>query len=1049
MTNSTHSDRDAVPHSLFRSLRGRLLLLVLVSVLPAIGIVIYTGLERRQHEVDQAQHDALRMVQSLGYDHERTVETTHRLLMTLAKLPDVQNRNVSGCNRLLASLLAENPVYANIFATDEEGLVFSTALPVKPFNVTQRSYFRNIVKTRRFAVGEYLVGAATRRPVLSLAYPVIDRHGRFRGVVVAGIDLERYGRMFTMLGLPEGSVFSIYDRRHVCLYRSEDAEGCFGRPDVPAMAEEMSDRAAAEGVFVGPSESNTRQLVAYKRYYLKGSDTPYLFMRVTIPYDQAFADSRRLMYVNIVLLLCALLAAMALAWAVGNAIIVRRLNRLAEASLQLREGNLAARTELDHGRDELGEVARAFDEMAEELQQKEHERREAAEALRRSEEKYRSIFENATEGIYQTTPDGRYLSMNPAFARMFGYDSAEEMVAAVADIGQQVYVNPEDRLRLKLLLEQQGFVEAYEAQVYRKDGAKIWISINAHSVRDKSGGILYYEGTNEDVTRRKESQEALRESEERYRTLFDNANDAILLLRKETIVDCNARAAAMLGLAREEIIGRSVVELTPPCQPDGTPSRQMGIEKIGSALEGFPQSFDWVYRRSDGALFDVEVSLNALTVKNERLVLAIVRDVSERKAVERLLRDSEERYRILTEKSAAGVYLLQDNLFRYANEAFAEVFGYGTAEIVDKLGPLDFVVPKDRVLVAESLQKRIAGEIDNENYAFRVVRKDGLVRHVEIFGSRFFYNGQPAILGTLVDITDRKEAEKRLAEERRRFLTLSEQAPFGLAMVNDRGRFTYINPKFQALFGYALEDILEGKVWLHKAFPNPQERHRAITAWIEDVRDTNTGENPSRIYTVTCRDGTEKIVNFIPVRLSSGETLMSCEDVTERKRLEEQLHRMSIIDELTGLYNRRGFFAFAHQQLKLAERTGEGMLLFFADLDRMKWINDNHGHREGDRALVETAEVLRETFRETDILARMGGDEFAILAVGASRQIRELLTQRLQQSLDNRNAAQGRAYALSLSVGIAAFVAGGASSLDDLMADADRAMYEVKRKNQQ
>lgn len=139
-----------------------------------------------------------------------------------------------------------------------------------------------------------------------------------------------------------------------------------------------------------------------------------------------------------------------------------------------------------------------------------------------AEEKYRSIYENAVEGIYQTTPEGRYLSVNPAFARMHGFDSPEEMIEAVSDIGQQLYVNPEDRERIKRLLAEHGAVEGFETQLRRKDGGAFWASINARIVRDSAGNILYYEGTAEDITGRKRAEEALRESEERYRGIANN-----------------------------------------------------------------------------------------------------------------------------------------------------------------------------------------------------------------------------------------------------------------------------------------------------------------------------------------------------------------------------------------------------------------------------------------------------------------------------------------------------------------------------------------------
>jgi diguanylate cyclase (GGDEF)-like protein/PAS domain S-box-containing protein len=173
------------------------------------------------------------------------------------------------------------------------------------------------------------------------------------------------------------------------------------------------------------------------------------------------------------------------------------------------------------------------------------------------------------------------------------------------------------------------------------------------------------------------------------------------------------------------------------------------------------------------------------------------------------------------------------------------------------------------------------------------------------------------------------------------------------------------------------------------------------------------------------------------------------EDITERKRFEKQLLTMSMSDELTGLYNRRGFFTFTRQQLKAAERAKKDVLLFFTDLDNMKQINDTLGHQEGDKALVEIATVLKKTFRESDIIGRIGGDEFAVLAIDVIDKTGEVLIKRLQNALGDYNRLEDRNYMLSLSTGIAHYDPENPSSLDELMTQADTLMYKEKRKKQQ
>lgn len=159
--------------------------------------------------------------------------------------------------------------------------------------------------------------------------------------------------------------------------------------------------------------------------------------------------------------------------------------------------------------------------------------------------------------------------------------------------------------------------------------------------------------------------------------------------------------------------------------------------------------------------------------------------------------------------------------------------------------------------------------------------------------------------------------------------------------------------------------------------------------------------------------------------------------------LERELHSLALTDDLTGLYNRRGFVASAMQQLKLARRNARGLLLFFCDVDNLKQINDSRGHAEGDRALVRSADVLEHTFRDSDVLARLGGDEFAVLAVETSTQYQKTILARLEKSLKKSNARES-GYKLSLSVGVARFDPRDSLSLGELMARADLSMYEQK-----
>ena len=163
------------------------------------------------------------------------------------------------------------------------------------------------------------------------------------------------------------------------------------------------------------------------------------------------------------------------------------------------------------------------------------------------------------------------------------------------------------------------------------------------------------------------------------------------------------------------------------------------------------------------------------------------------------------------------------------------------------------------------------------------------------------------------------------------------------------------------------------------------------------------------------------------------------------KTLEQKLHDAAIRDELTGLLNRRGFVTMAEQQLKVGRRLGRDIFLLFADMDNMKWINDNLGHEQGDQAIKDTAKAMRNTFRESDIVSRFGGDEFAaLLSCDPNAHDQAQLLQRLQNNLDALNAQPGRSYELQMSVGVVKFDAAGPCTIEIMMKEADALMYEHK-----
>jgi diguanylate cyclase (GGDEF)-like protein len=186
---------------------------------------------------------------------------------------------------------------------------------------------------------------------------------------------------------------------------------------------------------------------------------------------------------------------------------------------------------------------------------------------------------------------------------------------------------------------------------------------------------------------------------------------------------------------------------------------------------------------------------------------------------------------------------------------------------------------------------------------------------------------------------------------------------------------------------------------------------------------------------------------FIKKPFSNTEFIIRFDKMMREHRAEETLRVISLTDDLTGLYNRRRFFVLTEQYLKVALRNKKRLSLLFIDMDDLKWINDNCGHNEGDQALVEFAKILKQSFRESDIIARIGGDEFVVLFVSADENTERLLD-RLHENLKEYNDQRSRRYPLSISVGTAQFDPESPVSIDELLSKADASMYAQKRKKQ-
>ena len=364
------------------SLRTRLLLLVLLAVIPALGLTLYTNLEERQLRKAQVQEEAMRLSRLVSADHERLIEEARRLLVNLARLPAVRDRNPAACNALFADLLAQRSSYANLGVIDTDGNVFCSAFPMTgQVYAGDRVYFRRALETRDFAIGEYQIGRITGKASVNFGYPVLDDAGHVRAVVGAALNLAWLNELASHAGLPPGSMLTVIDRNGTILSRYPDEGKWIGKliPEPLVLNAILTQQ--GNGTTEASGTDGIPRLFSFAPFG-GAAQSADAYVSVGIPAAVAFAGVNQILARNIAALMLVAGLALAAAWVGGNLFIVRQIRALVEATKRVAAGELGVRSGLPQGQGELSQLAGAFDQMAESLDRA-HERRLLEEELRR------------------------------------------------------------------------------------------------------------------------------------------------------------------------------------------------------------------------------------------------------------------------------------------------------------------------------------------------------------------------------------------------------------------------------------------------------------------------------------------------------------------------------------------------------------------------------------------------------------------------------------------------------------------------------------------
>jgi len=662
--------------------------------------------------------------------------------------------------------------------------------------------------------------------------------------------------------------------------------------------------------------------------------------------------------------------------------------------------------------------------------------------IKQSECRFEQLADSTSEGVI--IHDSEFiLDVNQSALRMIGYERTE--IIGKLDVIR--LIAPESRKFAAHHLSTNSEA-SYELMMQKKDGTLF--------LAEAAGRVIFYKGKSarvvsiRDISERKQTENALRETERKLSNIINSLPDATLSIDAEGKVTAwNQAMEKLTGVKARDILGKDNYESSLPFYGERRP---MLINLALQLDQEFEKKYTQIERHGDTISGEAHTpalssshylwgTATALRDSGGSIVGAIesIRDITDRKQIDEALRKSEERLQQTLRSTNDGIWDLDIPSGQgFFSPIYYTMLGYDPYEFPPTYSSWKKITHPDDIEIAE---KKINNHIKNNDNRFAVemrlrTKSDGwrwiLCRGKVVERDA---DGHPIrLMGAHSDITERKLAEDL-------YRTLAEKTMAGV-FVLQQGNFQFLN-KEAASYAGCVQEELRGKSSFSMVHPEDKEAvqqsahdmlHGLRTEPYEYRIITKQGEIHWILETVT-----SILYNEKPAILGNNMK------VTEKKRLEEELKVMSLTDQLTGLYNRRGFIALAEQQLRAANRAKKQALLAFIDVDGLKGVNDTLGHDEGDNVLVETAFVLRQTFRESDIIARIGGDEFAVLATDASETTLDTFSKRLQQFIDDCNGKAHRPYKLAMSLGATVYDPEAPVSLDELMSSADARMYVQKK----
>ena len=427
-------------------------------------------------------------------------------------------------------------------------------------------------------------------------------------------------------------------------------------------------------------------------------------------------------------------------------------------------------------------------------------RKQKEEELRKSEENYRNIYNNALEGMVIISMEGKTLQANPTLAIMLGFDTPEEAIKSVNESNHQVWYDNNEHNRYLALLKKHGIVRGFECQWRRKDGSVIWVAFNARIVRENDGKDLYIDGYVQDITDRRKADQALQESEERHRTILRTAMDGFWISDVSgRILEVNETYCRMIGYRRNELLSMSIPDV------EAIESKHEVNSHIQQVINEGENIFETKHRRKDGSLFEVQISAQYQHFDGGRIIV-FVHDITNRKNAEKEQRKIESLLTNSQRMSNLGSWETELSTGKLLwTEEMYRILGFPLNSPMNLDMAVTVFPPDELVRFKEAITNALNGSPFNSDYTIHRYN-DGKMRIIHDEGEVSFDEDGKAVrmFGTTQDITERKESEKQL-----KLLSKAiDQSPVSVVITDKEGNIEYVNPKFSEVTGYSFTEAL-------------------------------------------------------------------------------------------------------------------------------------------------------------------------------------------------------------------------------------------------